>query len=340
MINPDKRVRSMDTLRSLAILMVLLAHIVLGFGAPPGLAPLQLGGMGVDLFFVLSGWLLGGQLFKEMESGRINIRRFWVRRWIRTLPAYYVVLLFTVGQQYLTKEKPADPLAYFVFMQNYDYPLKIFFVSWSLAVEEQFYLFIAPFLAVTLFFTPSMRMIVLAALFVAPSIFRYLGWFDSTVETHVRLDGCIMGVILAGIRYQHPILWSVLVKYSGRLAALATLFFGLYFYQRWFPLDWLGDPGFMTRAIMFGSWVIFANSGIFARQQLYFPGAYYIATRSYAIYLLHPEAIAVTNRFLPDLPFIIYMGIVVALSISLSEVLFRLVEKPFMELRSKVKVAN
>ncbi len=71
------RLNSMDALRSFAILIVLVGHIVLGYGSPAHLAPLQLGGMGVDLFFVLSGWLLGCQLFKEMDSGTIQVKRFW-----------------------------------------------------------------------------------------------------------------------------------------------------------------------------------------------------------------------------------------------------------------------
>ncbi|WP_354668041.1 acyltransferase family protein [Marinobacter salexigens] len=339
MVAGHNRIRSLDSLRSIAILMVLFAHSVLGFGAPTHLAPAQLGGMGVDLFFVLSGWLLGSLLFKEMAQGGINVRRFWVRRWMRTLPAYYVVLIYTMGQQILTKEDPSTPWTYFFFIQNYDYPLEIFSVSWSLAVEEQFYLFIAPFLALTVYVKPNIRLCLLVSLFILPAIFRYLGWYSTNLETHVRLDCCIMGVMLACIKYQHNQIWSVLLKYSFGMAIVSTVFFVLYFYQRWFPLSWLGDPGFMARAMMFGAWVVFANSSNKIRWNLFFPGANYIATRSYAIYLLHPDAIALVNRVTIDLPFLVYLSIVFLLSVAAAEVLYRIVELPFMNMRSRFKWA-
>lgn len=337
---PADRIRSMDTLRSIAILMVLLAHTVLGYGAPAGLAPIQLGGMGVDLFFVLSGWLLGGQLFKEMEQGNINIKRFWVRRWMRTLPAYYAVLLFTMGQQILTKADPATPWTFFFFIQNYHYPLEIFSVSWSLAVEEQFYLFVAPFLAVTMFLSRSHRLTLLLIIFLMPSLFRYLEWYGTTAETHVRLDGCMIGVILAALKFQHERVWGCLIRFSGILALISLAFFVLFFYQRWYPVSWLSDPGYFVRSLMFGSWVLYANSNPVAKWNISFPGAYYIATRSYAIYLLHPDAIAITNRLLGELHFLVYLLTVFILSLIVSEALYRAVELPFMKLRTKIKLAN
>ena len=133
----DTRYRSMDLLRAIAITLVILAHSVFSYGAPEHLAPLQFGGTGVDLFFVLSGWLLGGLLFKEAEkNGNIDIKRFWIRRWMRTFPAYYAVLIIQVSQRYLTKDDVDFPWEYFVFVQNYSYPLDFFFFFWSLSVEE------------------------------------------------------------------------------------------------------------------------------------------------------------------------------------------------------------
>jgi peptidoglycan/LPS O-acetylase OafA/YrhL len=72
---------------------------VLSYGSPSYLAPLQFGGTGVDLFFLLSGWLIGSQLFTEKQkSSTIDVKRFWIRRWMRTMPAYFVVLLATLAQ--------------------------------------------------------------------------------------------------------------------------------------------------------------------------------------------------------------------------------------------------
>lgn len=84
----------LDIMRSVSILLVLLQHI--GFYIS-GLAPLRLGGVGVEVFFVLSGFLIGGILFKEIHKGNNlfqTLKSFWIRRWFRILPLYYAVLLF------------------------------------------------------------------------------------------------------------------------------------------------------------------------------------------------------------------------------------------------------
>lgn len=326
----------MDALRSFAILIVLVGHIVLGYGSPAHLAPLQLGGMGVDLFFVLSGWLLGCQLFKEMDSGTIQVKRFWYRRWLRTLPAYYAVLGFTIFQQFLTKENPKLYWDYFVFLQNYNYPLEIFYVSWSLAVEEQFYLMIAPLAAGMLYLGKNQRLMLLVILLFTPSFFRELNWYSYYNETHVRFDGCVMGVMLALLRYQFAEFWQFLIKISGALFIISLIAFFLFFWQRWYPNDYIGEPGFLTRAFMFGCWVIFANKSDFIKTKLSFPGARYIATRSYSMYLLHPDAIAITNKLVKDANFYFYFSVVMALTFLVAELLYRLVEVPFIKFRDRV----
>src|SRR5579884_3027998 len=92
------RVPSLDVLRSLAITLVFFDHAGVLSGRP-ALHPLIAGGAGVDLFFVLSGWLLGRQLLVELRArDTIDVPRFLARRWMRTLPAYYALLAANLAQ--------------------------------------------------------------------------------------------------------------------------------------------------------------------------------------------------------------------------------------------------
>jgi peptidoglycan/LPS O-acetylase OafA/YrhL len=332
----DRRLGSMDLLRAVAILLVILAHTILSYGAPNYLAPLQLGGTGVNLFFLLSGWLLGNQLFKEsIRHGGIDIKRFWIRRWMRTLPAYYAILVLSVTQRYMTQEDVSFPWQYFFFVQNYYYPLDFFSISWSLSVEEQFYLLVAPLIHFLTKKNKHVTTVSLIVLLLLPIFFRNLELYGHTNETHVSLDSCVAGVLLAQIYNQHHSLWLKFVKYAAPMA-LVTLFFYIFFYvARYFPEWSVGDPGLLLQALIFGSWVVLANSNHHWRHFLYIPGAYFVATRSYSLYLLHPEVLALLRRFSDQLPFIIYISLALIGSLILADISYRIIEKPFINAREK-----
>jgi peptidoglycan/LPS O-acetylase OafA/YrhL len=145
---PETRVFGLDFLRALAILLVLGAHATFMF------LPLthdlgawwMLGQLGVELFFVLSGFLIGAILVKQAEAVRFGVGRFWARRWLRTLPNYYLFLAINIGLARWIDGAWPHAASYAVFMQNFAWPQPIFFIeSWSLAVEEIFYL-VAPLL--------------------------------------------------------------------------------------------------------------------------------------------------------------------------------------------------
>lgn len=336
----QRRYASLDALRAYAIISVFIAHTVLAYGAPGYLAPLQLGGSGVDLFFVLSGWLLGNQLFKEIEkTGTIELRRFWSRRWLRTLPAYYAVLVATLLQRFITKDDANIPVSYFLFLQNYLTDLDFFYISWSLCVEEQFYLFIAPFLIGLLRLNKNKWSIVILIVLITPEIFRLLGWYSKEVQTHIRISPCIAGVWLACIRNFNPRIWQKACQYAAPLALLGIFSYILFFINRWYSLG-LPEPTPLMLSVVFGSWVFICNSSDAWRNKLDFPGIHYIATRSYAIYLLHPESYALMKYLPLELNFMLYFIFSATVTAGLAEILYRAVEIPFMNMRERFQICR
>jgi peptidoglycan/LPS O-acetylase OafA/YrhL len=140
-------VRGLDTLRAVAVLWVVLYHLHGAKLTPPLPDALErfaaLGSAGVDLFFVLSGYLIGGIVLAELETtGTLRARHFWWRRWLRTLPAYYATLALIAGSDFVVSPEHAwvSTWAYPIFLQNYWSERPRFAWSWSLCVEEHFYL--------------------------------------------------------------------------------------------------------------------------------------------------------------------------------------------------------
>src|SRR5205814_3217558 len=125
------------------------------------------GWIGVDLFFVLSGYLIGGQLLAELaRNNRLNLRRFYARRALRILPAYLFILTIYFLLP-LWREYPdmAQPLWKFLFsLQNIAlHGGTAFSHAWSLAVEDQFYLAL-PFILLVVFWRPRPAIILWCAI--------------------------------------------------------------------------------------------------------------------------------------------------------------------------------
>ncbi len=332
------RVSSLDFLRSLAILMVLLAHTVLAYGAPRHLAFLQMGGTGVDLFFVLSGWLLGRHLLKEAQAtGGINLKRFWCRRWLRTLPAYLAVLAVTMIQFRLSNPQASLPLQYLFFGQNY-LEMPFLHVSWSLCVEEHFYLLVAPAILLVVRHQRLLMPMLMTALLL-PVMCRQLGLYSSLEESHVRFDACAAGVLLAAIQLHCPKWWNRFTRFSGPLFAVAAaVYVSLYAYYFVQGTQAVSDPGIY--AVIFCVFILFAVSSETIQQRLTFPGCYYIASRSYAIYLLHPEVLALLKRFGTELPFVVFLALTCVGSCLVAEILYRCVELPVMNAREYFSITQ
>jgi peptidoglycan/LPS O-acetylase OafA/YrhL len=129
------RVKNLDALRAVAVLLVLGQHFEIQKQWS------KIGWFGVELFFVLSGYLVAGLLFSEYKSyGKIRIGNFYARRGLKIYPAFYFMLFCTVlWQIFMIHDLPMKNLAAEVFFfQNYVYGL--LWHTWSLAVEEHFYI--------------------------------------------------------------------------------------------------------------------------------------------------------------------------------------------------------
>ena len=204
------RIASLDGLRAVSIMLVLFGHLTgtRGFPVPHATTRLfELSEIGVRVFFVISGFLITGALLREIETaGHIDLLRFYYRRTFRIFPPYYAFLgaTFVVSGLGLLHFAPGDFLHAVTYTANY-HPTRSWNVghTWSLAVEEQFYL-LWPAIVVVL---GRRRGLVLAAAFVALSPVIRLGAFALVPSIRLGMehrfemaaDAIAMGCLLAGL---------------------------------------------------------------------------------------------------------------------------------------------
>jgi peptidoglycan/LPS O-acetylase OafA/YrhL len=243
------RVPELDGIRGIAIALVLVYHYFLRIPATPGTLPAyllatgRLTWSGVDLFFVLSGFLIGGILLDARESASY-FKVFYTRRFLRIVPIYFAVLAGAFGVSWLVRWGAAGKLAfmgvdqlpwvtYLVFLQNFWMVATSTYggwglgQTWSLAVEEQFYLTLP---SVVRFFSPRALVGILIGGVVAAPALRTL--FHVLWPTHVdagvllmpcRADALLLGV-LGAIALRNP-RWRAKVEKNRRsmLGALVVL---------------------------------------------------------------------------------------------------------------------
>ncbi len=374
MKSPSSRVHGLDTLRSLAILAVIVFHIQ-GYGRPDKLpqwfAPAaRFGWMGVDLFFVLSGYLIGSQLLRPYLSGqRPGIWRFYRNRFYRVLAAYIVVLALYIFVPWWRAEPILSPLwQFFTFTLNLfiDYPhAAAFSHAWSLCVEEHFYL-ILPVIVLLMMRRPSLRRTVLlvAALVTfgitvrTVILFHWLrpmaqaggptGLFYLThiyYPTYSRLDGLIAGVCLASIKSFRSRWWRQLAQ-RGHTTSIAGI--GFVALAAWLSVDRFesftgrGAVGavFAYPILALGFALLTASAmsanGLLSRIKV--PGAQLIATLAYSLYLTQKEMIHLTSAWFPQLAKMgsaAWLAGYVLLGLAVAGALYVCVERPFLQLRDR-----
>ena len=214
--NYKGRIIGLDILRSFAIITVLYSHSLSLLPYIPQFLN-ELNFDGVIFFFVLSGYLIGSILIKMIIKNDINFKsllNFWVRRWFRTLPMYFFVLLVSI---LLFQKSLYDYKSYFLFIQNINSPHPNFFnEAWSLAVEEWFYLItpigmflIAKYLSrykmklIPIFFGAIIIIVAFIRFHKSQLLINNVQLWDIHLRKEVitRLDSIMIGVIGAWILY-------------------------------------------------------------------------------------------------------------------------------------------
>ena len=255
-ISPSARVFGLDIMRAIAVLLVLVGHSVAHF-APPHWMQWFFGAqgtLGVEIFFVLSGYLIGGIIIRLAAKGQLHtgadILGFWSRRWARTLPLYVFFLLLYMRFDYLGVKPVQEVFPFFMFMQNFAWPMIPFFQhSWSLAIEEWFYILfpICFMLLATSERAYKKPMLATCAIFILlPMLSRmYLSRhianyedFNNEIRMVVvnRLDAIFFGVFMALIKSEWPAIFSG-VRKTGVIAVVFLI--GAMFYLAY------GMPGML-----------------------------------------------------------------------------------------------
>ncbi|HLZ13833.1 MAG TPA: acyltransferase [Candidatus Acidoferrum sp.] len=262
---PNKsRIPELDGIRGVAILSVLCFHYISmeGLASPGSIADrLQrlviLGGTGVDLFFVLSGFLIGGILLDAKDSPRF-FATFYTRRFFRIFPVYYLWItayifvalfggkrLLALSHSGIAPPLNFDVYSHYLFIQNFFLDRfhhlagAWFDHTWSLAVEEQFYLVIP--LLVWLFSRRALK-IFLIAIVVTQPLLRILllkmGWVGAGLIGQLsvtRADVLAFGVLVAVYWREESVRTWLQHNPRAILAALAALFVGFAAFWKWSP---------------------------------------------------------------------------------------------------------
>ena len=358
-----QRLRGLDLLRAAAILLVLMSHYS-GFvsGQPTFGIVGQVGWAGVDLFFVLSGYLIGNQLLAPAARGEdLSLKAFFVRRLLRTLPNYYVVLAvyWMFPGAPLGGSSMAAPWRFLTFTQNVGLAYgQTFTHSWSLCIEEQFYLAL-PLVVLALArigFPVRLAWTLLAGGIVAGMATRGAAFalykhdaFMAEVyySSFCRADELLPGVAIALLKNCHPRAFGRLLRHANALCAAG--FLAAAGILTCIHLDWpatlvTSTFGFSLLALSFGLLTCAALAPACILNRLDIPGASQLALWSYAVYLAHKPVFMALRpqlaRLHVDGNAPLTVCAVMAAGIGAGWVLYRCVETPFMRLRARWSAAH
>lgn len=342
------RIKGFDFLRGIAIILVLFRHSDLRGNL------FFFGWLGVDLFFVLSGFLVSGLLFQEyIKNDKVNIKRFLVRRGFKIYPPFYFFVAVSIWTPFLfedlnySTENLRNELLY---LQSY-LP-RIWLHTWSLAVEEHFYLGFAffMFLAVKLKILKKKKRFILFLVLLLLLTFNMrlnISSFNregsvAFMQTHLRGDGIVVGVLISYLYYFTDWVKPIFQNYLLYLIVALFLilpgfqFKGGYFFMNTFGLTYvnLGFGLLVLLSIKFEDYLNVVNLKIL---KILFAIICFIGVHSYSIYLWHYSLKLLVYKHLDfsgSRMNLIYMFSSIGIGIALSLI----IEKPFLKIRDSKRV--
>jgi peptidoglycan/LPS O-acetylase OafA/YrhL len=357
----------LDFIRAIAITLVVLSHITLLIFPTIENTLLTIirvfGAIGVDLFFVLSGYLIGGILLKQINNQQTKFKHlliFWQRRWFRTLPNYFLILVVNIFIfLILGKSLPEKIWKYFLFLQNFLSPHPNFFTeAWSLSVEEYAYLILPLVLYVVFNISktkPSekqfLKVTILLILglfllkvhyFLNTEILSYSDWSSTFRKVVIfRIDAIYFGFLVVYIIKNYP---KSIKKYKNYFLIIGLfLLFGIHgamLKMHLLPETNLGFYVFVylqvvviSLAFIFPYFINLTYQGIFEKV------IRFLSIHSYSIYLVNYSLILLTFQYQFNVETMTFFqkGIIIIAFIGLtlitSVIIYRYFEQPILKYR-------
>jgi peptidoglycan/LPS O-acetylase OafA/YrhL len=341
----ESQLAGLDAMRAIAAFMVVFYH----FGVP-----WVSGGAGVLMFFVLSGFLITWLLLRENEeSGTVSLRKFYIRRSLRIFPAFYcyaAVLFAVIAIRHARVIWPQACAALF-YVGNYYQAIKGdpntgFSHTWSLAIEEQFYV-LWPLTFLALRRSYRQMSCLLAGAILAIWIYREAlififhvpqGYIYEAFDTRADhlLTGCLLALVLrAGL---FPRFWGWMVRSWAALvvvallaiSSVAELLFGHIFRD---------SISFVVNPLLTAIWI--AQLIALRRAPLWrwtnWGWLRYLGRISYSVYLYQQLTVGAPKKLLAHQPVVVQLAATVALTVLVASASHFFVERPFLRLKARFK---
>lgn len=354
--NITKRNGGLDLMRSIAILIVLFQHSL--FFYPKSQIQEILSTFfnlfdGVSIFFVLSGFLIGNILirtFIEKEATIQSLFTFWKRRWLRTIPSYYLVMAIVLALSFISNKSDTflNHVSYFFFLQNICMELSKFYPeAWSLSIEEWFY-FLFPLILflLTTYFQKNQSVVIAILLFLGfPLFFRFVFSFnyqdfDFRKLVIYRLDAIVYGVLIAYVKFKSTLFFSRTKYYlfAVGLILLATIYIFKFKNQLF---DFI-ELFYSFEALSYCLLIPLINNLNIGHKSIIGQLIYFVSTRSYILYLVNLTLVLgfiipfLKKEFqaLNQLPFVCFLVFWI-ICFLLAEVIYRFYERPILAWRDK-----